>query len=301
MCDVSQTSTDKKTSHETPKSNDKNKVSDETQDLNNKLKDFDEGPRVSLSMVKKSGEWAVNNTKFNDRLLPQNQLITAMNKLSEQVTKLIVSNENTQKVLDQHMTALQEQSSILKDLDSRLKKSEENHVTLESKFGQQAEVIYAHDAKLDELEQLSLEKDLLLSGPIIEDLLKSNPSMKFGCPFSEPDHSNKISAMLNSELANVAAQSKQVSITSYSKFKNSTLMVSFGSGNEKLYLIRTLAKNKTEEGRNIFLNERLTKFRQQVHYELRNLKKKAPKSGLRVLIRNGCPSVSIAQWARGWK
>ena len=95
MSGESRTLTTENNSDETQKSKDK-KTNDETQELNDKLdqlKDFDEGPRLSLSMVKKSGEWAVNNTKFNDRLPPQNQLITAMNKLSEQVNKLIVSNE----------------------------------------------------------------------------------------------------------------------------------------------------------------------------------------------------------------
>ena len=133
---------------------------------------------------------------------------------------------------------------------------------------------------------------MLLSGPAITQFLKDHPSISYGCFFSEPSITGLISTFLNSEISQVITNGKNVSVTSYSKIsvekRPDILLTFFGSPNEKLYFIRSLARGKTGK---IFYTEKMTKTRQEIHYRLRQLRKDAPDSGLMVLTRNGSPAV----------
>ena len=249
--------------------------------------------------------WVVQTGKYNDRLpgTPIPNLIDSINALNNTVSELKVANETTQKLLQQHMTVMETHGKLLADMESRLKQAESNQEAINAQIRKQASVIHEHDVQLDYLEQSTLANDALLTGPLIDQFVKENPGITFGCSFSEPSSTALISQLVNSEMAKADTEARNISIVAYSKFQkkkapgsnatnsnteSSTVMVTFGSSHEKLHLIRTLAKKKLG---NLFCTERLTKPRQDIHYHLRQLKNRFPDSDLRVLTRSGSPVV----------
>ena len=261
----------------------------------NDLKNFNEAARFSAARSK-PGHGAVHHAKFNDRLPNQfPELISSIDRLHDAVNKLVISNEHTQTILAKQMDLIEQQGKLLNDIESRTNICEQKQTAFESQLHKQGSIIYNHDVKLDQLEQQTLCNDVLLSGPAITQFLKDLPSITYGCSFSEPTNTKAISDFLNSEISKVDNTAKNVSVISYSKIsvegRSDMLLATFGSSNEKLHLIRSLAKGKTGK---IFCTERMTKTRQEIHYRLRQLKKDAPDSGLMVLTRNGNPAVRMS-------